>query len=126
MENQSISPNAGGVVTELGAQMTATLYIAEFPTFSNDTTAGGGLPFAKWPPLAFQALAFSGEPANSAAFNASTRVIRVHTDTACSLLIGPLTPAGNNQVPDDTCPRLAANETQYFGVSPGDYISVVT
>jgi hypothetical protein len=102
------------------------LYIAEFPTFSNDTTAGGGLPFAKWPPLAFQALAFSGEPANSNAFNQQTRVIRVHTDTICSLMIGPLTPAGTNQVPTASCPRLPANATEYIAVNPGDYISVVS
>jgi len=57
--------------------------------------------------------------AESAAFNANTKFIRVHTDSICSVKIGPAVTATANDA------RMAAGTTEYFGVRPGDIISVI-
>ena len=63
-----------------------TLYIAEFADVRS--LPGGAGQIAYQPPLAEQTVAIGGASAQSNAFNAGTRFIRVHTDAICSILIG--------------------------------------
>lgn len=56
----------------------------------------------------------------SAAFNGATRLVRVHTDAICSIAIGANPTATANTM------RLAAGQTEYFGVKPGHRIAVIT
>jgi hypothetical protein len=72
------------------------------------------------PPLAEQNVAIAAASAQSAAFNAATKLIRVHTDVVCSIQIGAAPVATANTM------RLAANSTEYFQVAAGDKIAVIT
>jgi hypothetical protein len=56
----------------------------------------------------------------SPAFNQYTNLVRVHTDAPIKLSIAAAPSATVNS------PRLAANQTEYFCVTPGDKISWVT
>ena len=95
----------------------AVCYIAEFA----DLAHLDGCPVAQMPPLAEQTVAIGAE-ADSAAFNASTRYIRVQNDAICSIAIG-LTPTATT-----SSLRLPADSTEYFGVprGAGYKISVIT
>jgi|SRR6185312_9869663 len=67
-----------------------------------------------------QKILISGSSTQSAAFNRNTRLIRVHTDGICSIFVGGANPQAT--VGTD---RLAANQTEYFAVNPGDKIAVI-
>ena len=56
----------------------------------------------------------------SAAFTGATRFVRLHTDVICSINIGtnPTAIANSNA-------RMAANQTEYFAVSPGQQVAVI-
>lgn len=56
----------------------------------------------------------------SPGFGQYTRMIRVHTDAPIKVSIGASPGATANS------PRLAANQTEYFGVNPGDHIAWIT
>ncbi len=58
--------------------------------------------------------------AESSAFGTYTKFIRVHTDAICSVKIGPAVTATANDA------RMAAGTTEYFGVRPGDILSVIS
>lgn len=94
----------------------ATLYISEYA----DVALAGSIQIAPEPPLAEQTVAIGGASAQSSAFGASTRIIRVHTDAICSVLVGadPTATAAKK--------RLAAGQTEYFAVAPGAKIAVIT
>jgi hypothetical protein len=93
----------------------AKLYIGEYEGLEKN-----GLPAAVAPAVTKQTVAISGSAAASAAFNAITTLIRVHTDVVCSISIGPSAVATTN----DT--RMAADQTEYFSVQPGHVISVIS
>lgn len=95
----------------------AVCYISEFSDLAHVKTCN----VAMMPPLAEQTVAIGAE-ADSNAFNASTRFIRVHVDAICSIAIG-LTPTASTSTL-----RMAANTTEYFGVprGAGYKISVIT
>jgi hypothetical protein len=85
-----------------------TLYITEYAgTLAENTQVSHD------PPLAEQTVANAGGATQSAAFNASTRLIRLHTDSICSVLIG------TNPVATTSSGRMAANTTEYRGVVAG-------
>ena len=66
-----------------------------------------------------QTVTTSGTSTQSSAFNAATTIIRVHTDTVCNIKIG------SNPTAAATSMRLAADQTEYFGVNGGsDKIAV--
>lgn len=73
------------------------------------------------PAVAEQTVAIGGASAQSAAFNAATKIIRVHTDAICSIKVG-----GTNPTATATTMRMAAGQVEYFGVAPGDKIAVIT
>lgn len=73
------------------------------------------------PPIAEQTVAIGAE-AKSAAFNASTKFVRVHVDAVCSILFGTAPTATTSKK------RMAANTTEYFAVPMGQSykLSVIT
>lgn len=91
----------------------ATLYITEFAVQGRDA-AGYLLPAVPLePPVAEQTVAIGASSAQSNAFNASTSLIRVHTDAVCSLAVGtnPTAAASNR--------RMAIGQTEYCAVPVG-------
>ena len=97
----------------------ATVYILE----TNATGGTGNFPIS----AAFfntkaiqQTVAIGGSSAQSSAFNVTTNLIRVHVDAICSINIG------SNPTATTTTARLAANQTEYFTVNPGDKLAVIT
>jgi hypothetical protein len=56
-------------------------------------------------------VAIGGSSTQSAALNAKTRFIRVHTDAICSIKIG----VNPTVTADDK--RMAANQTEFYGIS---------
>lgn len=107
----------------------ASLYITEFTgtayVVADSTTAGESFlvnaQVSEEPPLAEQKLTISGSSTASAALNRKTYLVRVHTDAICSIAVGKTTPTATT-----SSRRLAANQTEYFGVRPGYFISVIT
>ena len=95
----------------------AVLYITEF----NAIGGGGNFPVAGayQPPVAEQVVAEGGSSAQSAAFNANTLFVRLHTDAICSIEFGA------NPTATLTTARMAANQTEYFNVVPGHKVAVI-
>lgn len=97
----------------------ATLYISEYARLATDA-ANNVLPITYEPPLAEQTRSISGTSAQSSAFNAGTRFIRVHTDAICSVLVG------NDPTATTSNQRLPADRTEFYAVRGGDKIAVIT
>lgn len=94
----------------------AKLYVTEF---------GGGayndFPCAIAPPLVDQTPVVIGAGSlQSAAFDAATTIVRIHTDAICSIAFGTNPTATANTM------RLAANSTEYFSVKFGHKVAVIT
>lgn len=97
----------------------ATVYITEFSE-SGFGQVARGLPIASLPAITTQTRTVSGTSAQSSAFNAKTKVIRVHTDAICSILVGADPTATTSNM------RLPADHTEYFAVQPGDKLAAIT
>jgi hypothetical protein len=95
----------------------ATAYITEYSNLA--IVDYGRLQVPQDPPIAEQTVAIGSE-AKSNAFNAATRFIRIHVDAICSIKIGTAPTATTSSG------RLAANQTEFRGVNPGDKISVIS
>ena len=95
----------------------AVCYISEFSAVANVS----GCPVAMMPPIAEQTVAIGAE-ADSNAFNAATRYIRVHVDAICSIAIGTAPTASTSTL------RMSAESTEYFAVplNGGYKLSVIT
>lgn len=106
----------------------ATVYITEFADLAFSTTpsqthAPRELAQAAQQapgPVVEQTVAIGGASAQSAAFNAATTLVRIHADSVCSILFGL------NPTATATSARLAAGQTEYFGVYPGTKVAVIT
>ena len=95
----------------------ATLYIAEYAEVS--LMLGGRLVMVPVePPLAEQTLSIGGSSVQSSAFNAGTQVVRLNTDSACSVLFG------TNPTAAATNGRKSAGATEYHGVPRGQSFKV--
>lgn len=90
----------------------AVLYITEYASL------GGQVPAALEPALAIQTVAIGATALLSAAFNLQTRIVRLHSDTICSVKFGPATPSASTPVATANTTRLATNQTEYFTVGP--------
>lgn len=97
----------------------ANLYISEYAAVG--LSSYGPMPIAVEPALVEQVIAYTGTSAQSAAFSANTRYIRVHTDSICSVLVGV-----NPTAVATTCKRLNANQTEYFAVPASYKIAAIT
>lgn len=104
----------------------ASLYVTEYAGIGHVDPGYDGMSYLipaqapKGPPLADQKITITGSSAQTAAFNRYTKMIRVHVDVVCSVFIGGTNPAattGNG--------RMAANQTEYFCVTPGDKVAVI-
>lgn len=91
-----------------------TLYVTEFAGIAQLQIGGEHAPpLAAQPPLAEQTVAIGVGSAASAAFQAGTTLVRVHADSICSIEFGTAPTAAATKA------RLAANQTEYFGVPQG-------
>lgn len=97
----------------------AKLYVTEFRHGGATTLGGNVAQVSQEPALAEQAFTFT-TTTQSAAFNANTRFIRVHTDSICSIAIG-LNPTATTD-----SRRMVAGQTEYFAVPGGWKIAAVT
>ena len=103
----------------------ASLYIEEFqgvgqPQQQRDFI-GAALATADRPSLSQPVISIGGSSTPSQPFARDTILIRVHTDAICSVKVGGLTPVATTG-----SMRLAANQTEYFGVKQGEYLAVIT
>lgn len=96
----------------------ATLYISEFSKVA--MVDGRMTAVGLMPPVAEQTVTIAGASAPSAAVNAATKYVRLHTDTACFVAFGTSPTAVTA-----SSLKLAANQTEYFGVSPGFAVAVI-
>lgn len=96
----------------------ATLYVAEFSAMATHKLSHALI--AQQPPVTEQTVSIGMSSTQSSAFNSATRMIRVHTDAICSILVGADPTATSSKM------RMAANQTEYFGVQAGDKIAVIT
>lgn len=94
----------------------AVLFITEYADMAQ--TVRGGAQVAQSPAVAAQTVAIAGSSAQSSAFNVATTYIRVHTDAICSIVIS------TNPTATATSKRMAADQTEYFGVPVGQSYKV--
>lgn len=97
----------------------AKVYIAEFGA-AGTGGGGGDLQISEMPPLREQTVSISGSSVQSAAFGAGTEFIRVQVDAICSIAIAESPTATTSKM------RLAADQTEYFGVRSGLKLAVIT
>lgn len=101
----------------------AVLHISEYNAIlktnvGDDPVSGDGTAqTVKEPSITTQAIAFDAAT-SSAAFNPLTRIVRIATDTQCYIVFGssPIATANSMLLPEFG--------VEYFGVNPGDKISV--
>jgi hypothetical protein len=86
-----------------------TLYVTEYTSVARD--ANGVIQVPKEPETLTQTLANAGGNVVSAAFQPSTKMVRLHTDSICSVLFG------SNPTATTANRRLAANQTEYVDVA---------
>jgi|SRR5215831_18549384 len=98
----------------------ATLFITEYQTAASDQ--GRALPLGHGFPVAKQVLGVGGVATQSQPFSKYTHFVRLHADTICSYLVGT---AASPPTATTSDARMAANQTEYFGVDPGMLISVI-
>lgn len=92
----------------------AKVFITEYASLSKGDSVG------EEPSITTQVVAIGGTSVQSAAFNTGTNFIRVHTDAICSIAFG------TNPTATADSQRLAANQTEYYGVRPGGKVAVIT
>lgn len=97
----------------------AKLYVTEFEQMPQ--LVGGRLAVAVAPPAVDQTpVAIGGASVQSAAFGVRAKFVRLHTDAICSVAFGSNPTATANSF------RMAANQTEYFGVTVADKVAVIT
>jgi|SRR6185503_10131508 len=96
-------------------------YIEEY-AYMQAPALGQAFQMGTQPPVTTpQVVDYTSGAAASSAFNASTRFIRVHVDSICSYRVSTAGTAATTSYP-----RMAANQTEYFAVQPGDKINFIT
>lgn len=81
---------------------------------------GVGLPAGMEPALVTQKVAIGAGSVQSAAFNPRTTFVCINVDVPCSYLFGTDPTATANDM------RMSADQTQYFGVIPGQKVAFIT
>jgi hypothetical protein len=95
----------------------ALVYISEYSSLAQ----GGAQQAASAPALVVQPpVAIGAGSVQSAAFSAATRYVRLNTDSACNFAFG-----ANPTAQANVSERLAANSTEYFGVSAGAKVAII-
>jgi len=98
----------------------AKAYISEYKEMARIQASKDAIAAVQEPAVVVQTPVAIGAEADSAAFGADTRFIRIHVDAICSIKFGTA-PAATT---DDA--RMAANTTEYFGVVPGQKVSIIS
>lgn len=94
----------------------AKLYVTEFGGMAARAT-----PVGVAPPIVDQTPVVIGAGSlQSAAFDAATVLVRIHTDAICSIAFGTNPTASVNTM------RMAAGATEYFAVRFGHKVAVIT
>lgn len=93
----------------------AKLYLTEYGNLP-----GSGAQVGQEPAIVEQATLAIGSETKSSAFSDNTRIIRVHVDAICSIAFGTSPTATTSSK------RMAADQTEYFCVRPGDKLSVIS
>lgn len=102
----------------------ATLYISEYAAIGG--VAGTAAQVPQEPCLTQQTILITGTSAPSINFSANTRFVRLHTDAICSIDFGlGSASATNPALATLVTARMAANQTEYFGVTPGGNVAVI-
>ena len=96
----------------------AVLYITEFVSQGVDLN-GRQLPVAAFPNTASQNVAVSASSASSATFQNNTQLVRLQSDTTCSVVIASPAAGSTSLTATTTQMRMAAGVTEYFNV-PGN------
>lgn len=107
----------------------STMYIAEYSGVGLNFPADGSqaVQAAKAPPVAHQTITFTGASGESAAFNARTQLVRIHVDGIASIrFTNPHTGQATAQQATTAYARMAADQTEYFAVDPGMFVSAIT
>ena len=94
----------------------AVVYISEYTEGFNPYAPTVG----SEPSTVQQTVAIGGGSTQSSAFRTDTKLVRIHCDAICSIRFG------TNPTASSTTARLAANQTEYFKVTPGDKVAVIT
>jgi hypothetical protein len=94
----------------------ATAFVTEYFRLSKDAN-GGRVAAGKEPANTTQSITFSSST-QSAAFQASTSVIRIWVSSQAHVKVGANPTADANDTP------LSAKNPEYFGVNPGDKIAI--
>ena len=109
----------------------ATLYIAEYRQLASVPSGTNFAPQAAQGPLepaiAEQIVAIAGGSTSSTPFGGYTALVRIHTDAICSIIFSTPAQIATNTLPTATTAnkRLAANQTEYFGVLPNQRVAVI-
>jgi hypothetical protein len=97
----------------------AVVDINEYDSLARDAR-GDVIQTGKEPAKAFQQVAIGGASAQSNPFSDATRFVRVHVDAPCRLQFG------SNPVAAATTMRMAGGATEFFEVTPGQRVAVIT
>lgn len=94
----------------------SVLYVTEFshPEYDNANV----VQIAREPMVTDQTVSISGSSGSSAAFNTLTNLVRLETDSICSVVFGTAPTAAT------TNRRMNANDVEYFGVPQGQSYKV--
>lgn len=106
----------------------AFLYVTEFASIQGALSGFGGVP-VNAPPINDQQIAVGGTSTPCVAFNAATRVIRLESDSTCSIVFQTAAQqaSGTNPTATNTHMRISANAPpEYFAVIPGYNLSVIS
>jgi hypothetical protein len=95
------------------------LYITEYQSLARANN-GPHVAAGQEPNVAEQQVSIGGTSTQSAAFNAKTGFVMIHTDAICALAFGNDPTAVANRH------RMAAGEVRFYGVSPGQKVAVIT
>jgi len=104
----------------------ANLYISEYGSVGTSVYATGGsggvLEVGQEPSLQQPVLSYSGGAASSQPFGSNTHYVRIICDTQCSVKFGAI----GQSAPTNANMPLAALSPEYFGVTPGQIVSVIS
>lgn len=98
------------------------IHITEGSSLGTAAAPAGAYPLMQvmaLPAVAQQVVAVGGASAQSAAFGAGTRFIRIETDVGCRIAIGASPTAAATSLP------LSAGAVEYFAVQPGHRLAVI-
>jgi hypothetical protein len=99
--------------------MMATLYIAEITQLGRDAHGQSIMSPVMNDSVIESVVAIGGSSAQSNAFATSTRFVQIHCDAICSVRFGA------NPTATTSNGRMAANETRFVAINPGDRVAVI-